>query len=250
MTSLRKKLTHLARYKVNQIGHPLGFNFFPTAWPPDREGERTTIFDSIFLGNAWGSSESRSGPGSERRYTDTYRERLAKLIRQYRWTAFFDAPCGDLFWMSQLLDELPLSYRGGDISPSLVQTVNTQHPGLDVTVFDICRDEFPDADVWHCRDCLFHLPFADIRSALERFVQSDIPWALLTSHRAMIHRNLDVAAGGFRLLDLRRPPFSFSAPTDHLDDYRVGRSFPRYVGLWSREAVSEALESFDSPLAL
>ena len=241
MAGFRRKVAHLARYKLNQVGHPFGLNVFPMVWPPDVRGERSSVFDAIFRSNFWGSTESRSGPGSARAYTNAYRPRLVALLRDRGWKTLFDAPCGDLFWMSQLLHEYSISYRGGDISASLVRTVNRTYPDLDVRVFDICRDSFPPADVWHCRDCFFHLPFADIWAALERFVESDVPWALLTSHRARIHRNLDVAAGGYRLLDLRRPPFSFPPAVEELDDYRPGRSFPRYVGLWSKSTILEAL---------
>jgi hypothetical protein len=55
------------------------------------------------------------------------------------------------------------------------------HPGLVFIHFDITRDPFPASDVWHCRDCLFHLSFLDIAKALTNFQASAIPYALLTS---------------------------------------------------------------------
>jgi len=244
MNTLSKKLAHLVRYRVNKVGHPFGLNLFPMAWELDVQGERSTVFDDIFDRNFWGGEESRSGPGSERHYVSRYRVRLADLIRRRRWRSIFDAPCGDLFWMSQLLEDQAVTYHGGDVSPSVVRLVKAKYPMLDIRVFDICEDEFPNADVWHCRDCFFHLPFCDIRSALARFTESTIPWALLTTHRATIHRNLDVRAGGYRILDLERPPFSFPPPVEYIRDFRLGRSFPRYVGLWSRETVARTISAF------
>ncbi len=237
-----EKAVDLLQYEVNRLGYRAGVNVFPKAWPPEVEGpERASVFDAIFHNNIWRSAESRSGPGSELSKTRAYREALDALIRRRGLFRFFDAPCGDLAWMSVLLQELPMEYIGGDISPSLVESVRSSRPSLDIRVFDICQDSFPEADVWHCRDCFFHLPFADIRTALENFVQSRIPWALLTSHRGRWHRNLDVAAGGYRLLDLCRPPLSLPEPEEQLQDYRRGKDFPRFVGLWSREAIAGSL---------
>lgn len=120
--------------------------------------------------------------------------------------------------------------------------VRQNHPELELGVFDICEDAFPQAEVWHCRDCLFHLPFADIRKAFENFARSDIAFALLTTHRArLLHRNLDVTPGGFRFLDLERPPFNFPPPEEYLADYWKDRDFPRFMALWPRDAVTGVL---------
>lgn len=97
-------------------------------------------------------------------------------------------------------------------------------------------DSFPDVDLWHCRDCLFQLPNKDIFSALQNFARSCVPWALIISHQPLLHRNLDVAIGGFRLLDLERAPFGLPPPIARLSDSqkKKGKQFPRYVGLWSQ----------------
>jgi hypothetical protein len=108
-------------------------------------------------------------------------------------------------------------------------------------VFDITSDKFPETDVWHCRDCLFHLPFSAVQQALDNFVSSEIPYALITSHRSLImHKNLDVGYGGFRFLDLERAPFSLPVPLLRIPDYRKGRDFPRYVCLWTREQIAKS----------
>jgi hypothetical protein len=86
------------------------------------------------------------------------------------------------------------------------------------------------------------LPFADIRKALKNFAGSTIPYALLTTHRSrLMHRNLDVPAGGWRYLDLEMAPVSLPPPTQYLRDYQRGRDFPRFVGLWTRQAIEAAL---------
>jgi len=232
----------LAKRIVNRVGRPFGINPFPRAFPnqtTSQISERAEVFDSIYRSNFWGSGESRSGVGSEVGFSQAYLARLRGLLEQRGLKRLFDAPCGDLNWSIDLAHDPDVTYAGGDISASLIADLRQQHPEVALRVFDICTDSFPAADVWHCRDCLFHLPFADIRRALENFSRSSIPYAMLTTHRARwLHRNLDVSLGGFRFLDLERPPIGLARAEEYLPDYRKGSDFPRYVGLWSRSAIA------------
>ncbi|MFZ4125629.1 MAG: hypothetical protein ACOYJ2_06120 [Rickettsiales bacterium] len=243
MNDIAPYIPLLVRRIFNRLGRPFGINPFPRAFHYALTGNTNTeAFEQIYQENLWGSSSSYSGVGSELEATKHYHAALTKLLRTYQFQSLFDAPCGDLHWMPHVLADVPLRYEGGDISPALVTMLAQRHPTLAVRQFDICRDTFPKADVWHCRDCLFHLPFADIRKALSNFVASNIPYALLTTHRARwLHRNLDIHGAGFRFLDLERAPISLPRPLTYLPDYRLGYDFPRYVGLWSRDMIAQAL---------
>lgn len=235
----------LARRVLNRLGRPFGINPFPRAFPnPIAAGSSSAaaIFDEIHRTNFWGSGESQSGLGSELAFTRAYRRGLGRCLGDHGLVSLFDAPCGDLNWMSVFLTEHPVAYAGGDISAEVIAQARAAHPGLDLRVFDIMGDPFPQADVWHCRDCLFHLPFAAIRQALANFAGSGIGHALITSHRSrLVHRNLDVGFGGFRFLDLERAPFHLPPPLARIPDYRRGHDFPRHVCLWSRAQVAQAV---------
>jgi len=239
--------TLLAKRIVNRLGRPFGINPFPRAFPNPTTAqiaERAEVFDSIYRSNFWGSGESRSGVGSEVDFSMAYLARLRALIEKRGLKRLFDAPCGDLNWSIGLARDPGVDYSGGDISASLIADLRQQYPEVELSIFDICTDPFPEADVWHCRDCLFHLPFTDIRRAFENFARSSIPFALLTTHRARwLHRNLDVSLGGFRFLDLERAPIGLAKAEEYLPDYRKGTDFPRFVGLWSRAAIAGALAS-------
>lgn len=234
----------LAKRIVNRLGRPFGINPFPRAFPNPTTAQitvRAEVFDSIYRSNFWASGESRSGVGSEVDFSMAYLVRLRALIEKRGLKRLFDAPCGDLNWSIGLARDPEVDYSGGDISARLIADLREQYRDLELGVFDICSDPFPEADVWHCRDCLFHLPFADIRRAFENFTRSTIPYALLTTHRARwLHRNLDVSLGGFRFLDLERPPIGLARAEEYLPDYRKGSDFPRFVGLWSRAAIAKA----------
>ena len=234
----------LLRRIINRLARPLGINPFPRAFEYALSAEQNaSTFDTIYEENRWGSDNSRSGVGSELATTKRYRAELARLIQRRGFESMFDAPCGDLNWMPSLLAVAPIRYVGGDISAAVVAGLQQRYPQMHIRQFDICRDAFPQADVWHCRDCLFHLPLTDIRRALENFVKSDIPYALLTTHHARFqHKNLDLNGIGFRFLDLEWGPISLPTPLIYLPDYKIGSDFPRYVGLWTREMIAAALQ--------
>lgn len=244
MTSEHTGLKLLLVRIINRLGRPFGINPFPRAFENsigNNKANRADIFDTIYKENYWGSAQSKSGVGSEKTFAERYRADLLRLIDTRGLKTLFDAPCGDLNWMTELISRQGFHYIGGDISRSLIDDLKKRHSDLELRVFDICQDEFPAIDAWHCRDCLFHLSFEDIRRALRNFTRSNIPFALLTTHRArLIHRNLDISTGGFRFLDLERPPFNLPKPVQYLPDYRKGSDFPRYMGLWRIEAIREA----------
>jgi SAM-dependent methyltransferase len=235
----------LTKRLLNRLGRPFGVNPFPRAFPNPiavGSGSAAAVFDEIHRANFWGSGESLSGVGSELAFTATYRRGLARCLANYGIQSLFDAPCGDLNWMSVFLTEHPVDYAGGDISADVVTRAQAAHPGRDLRVFDITTDPFPEAEVWHCRDCLFHLPFDAIQQALANFAASNIGYVLITSHRArLLHRNLDVGFGGFRFLDLERAPFFLPPSLERIPDYRRGHDFPRYVCLWSRDQIAQAI---------
>lgn len=201
-----------------------------------------SIFDVIYRENLWNSDESASGPGSELSYTARYRHELIRFLRENNVRSFFDAPCGDLNWVAEIIDATGIEYVGGDISPTAVSLAQRRRPERDIRVFDICADRFPKADVWHCRDCLFHLSFTDIRRAFERFVDSDIEYALITTNKALYLKNIDIPTGAHRLIDLERLPFRLPKPTSYLKDFTKGTDFPRYVGVWKRRQIAGVLK--------
>lgn len=227
---------------LNKLGRPFGILPFSRAWDPpeDAPRRRQEVFETIFRKNYWGSSESVSGPGSELARTAKYREQLAAFLEDYRIRSLFDAPCGDLNWMGEVLARVPVQYIGGDISTEVLAAARRRHPELDLRHFDICADTFPDVQLWHCRDAFLHLSFRDIWSALERVSVSNVELVLLSTHRARFMRNTDVRTGGARPLDLHRPPFNFPTAIRYLDDSRWPE-FPRSVGVWNLKTIREAL---------
>jgi hypothetical protein len=206
--------------------------------------ELKNIFEDIAVRNRWDSDESRSGPGSELLYTLNLRSQLEVFVRKFAIRTLFDAPCGDFNWMQAVRFPSELNYIGGDIAGSLIAANVEKYSAKARTFleFDIVNDRFPQADVWFCRDCLFHLPTPLVLQALRNFCHSPIKLLMLTNHiNATGFANGDVKAGDFRLLDFYSEPFGF--PRDVL--FRIAdyvHPYPqREMCVWTREQVAAAL---------
>lgn len=205
-----------------------------------------TVFAKIFDDRYWGDEESVSGIGSRLAQTEHIRRELPRIFSQFDVTHLFDAPCGDLNWMKLVLAETQIDYHGGDIVPEVLEIASQHSPDANYTftVFDITRDTFPSADLWLCRDVLFHLSFANIWKALDNFARSDIRMMLVTTHTEPNIINRDIFNGDFRLVDLFAAPFSLprAIALDRFPDYAEPLP-PREMILLRREDLAAHLQT-------
>lgn len=205
------------------------------------------IFTSIYANGLWGAAESVSGVGSTLKATETLRANLPSLIRQFSIRTVFDAPCGDMNWMKLILPELGVRYIGGDIVQALIDENAARYGGLDTTFvrIDLITDPFPAADLMICRDCLFHLSYADTRATLENFVAAGIPYLLTTNYaNPGGAANRDIATGDFRPIYLFEYPYFFPRdPLLSIDDWTPPAQ-ERQMSLWSRAQIVAALAEF------
>jgi len=196
-------------------------------------------FSNIYRRNRWGDPESRSGEGSSLRVTEGMRSELPKLFAHFGIQSIFDAPCGDLNWMKEVLRACDIRYVGADIVGELVDKLQSTYGTARVRFarLDITRAAFPPAQLWLCRDSLFHLPFREIFAAFDRYIESGIPWVLTTSSVVPPdHVNKDIRIGDFRPLDLFREPFNFPQGVHWRIEDPVGANM-RELCLWSREQL-------------
>ncbi|QDT37129.1 class I SAM-dependent methyltransferase [Stratiformator vulcanicus] len=199
------------------------------------------VFTDHYATNDWGDAESASGPGSTLEYTANIRRELPKLVQELGVKTILDAPCGDYNWFRAINWESEIEYLGGDIVAPLIERNYIRHAGENVNfrTLNIIEDPLPTADLWLCRDCLFHLSNADICRTLTNFLESGVTFLLTTTHHEATS-NRDIVTGSFRLLNLERAPFFFPQPIHMMDDWIEGFP-PRQLALWSREQLAEAL---------
>jgi SAM-dependent methyltransferase len=204
--------------------------------------DNEAAFSKIYAGNIWGNAESLSGWGSTLSYTAVMRQHLEPLLSRMGVKTFLDAPCGDLNWMQHVRLPPGAAYVGGDIVPALIAALEERY-AADASrrfiVLDIVRGSIPPADLWLCRDVLFHLTTGDALAALGNFAGSEVPFILTTTFD-FVKTNIDVRPGGFRYLNLMHPPFNLPEPRAKIPDF-LAPAPPRYLALWSREEVAAAL---------
>lgn len=169
--------------------------------------DAATVFDHFYRTNAWGIEESVSGPGSALAYTAKLRTELPRLVHALGVRTLLDAPCGDAHWMRAIEWHEPIHYLGGDICSALIDRnrAANDRDGWSFLPLDIRHDPLPQADLWLCRGCLFHLPERDVLAVLRNFLRHDIRYLPTSCHTAC-RINSDAPTGGFRLLNLRLPP--------------------------------------------
>lgn len=188
------------------------------------------------------NGESVSGVGSTIQATTEIRQALVPFLIKWKVKRFLDAPCGDWNWMKTV--ELPegMQYFGADIVPDLIADLQARHArdGVSFAQMDITADPLPAVDMMMCRDTLFHLSTQDIWRFVDNFVSSDIPY-LLTTHMPQVKENHDIVTGKHRPLNLEAAPFCLAPPLDRFADFTPPRR-EKYMALWSREQLAEALK--------
>jgi len=191
------------------------------------------MFTHIYRTNAWRGAESLSGKGSDLHNTVNIRSILPEILAELGVRSILDAPCGDFHWM-QHVDLEGITYIGGDIVAPLV--VENQRrfgrPGREFRHLDITKDDIPKVDLIFCRDCLFHLSFADIDAALRNFRRSGSTYVMTTT-LDFSGPNVDIPTGEFRPLSLLIAPFRFPPPLRLVREEESAK----HMGVWRLEDI-------------
>ena len=175
----------------------------------DNYGDR---FQEIYLKRLWGDGASSSGYGSTLDATLAIRGWLINNIPKLSIKKIVDAPCGDFFWMKDVISKVEVEYHGYDIVPELIKSNldNYSSENVKFSVGDICQDQLPECDILLVRDCLFHLSFNDV----SRFLQNiqHVKFKFLVTTNFIVDGNFinkDIKTGDYRAISLFDSPFNF-----------------------------------------
>jgi SAM-dependent methyltransferase len=214
-----------------------------------RFSSKEKVFNSIWKRNYWGNFESASGPGSTLEQTMNLRNSIPTFLHENSITSIFDAPCGDMNWMQEVIKRVPVRYVGGDIVAELIETNSLKYSNENVKFmkFDITRDKFPEIDLWICRAVLYHLSNYDIYLTLQNFVNSNIKFLLTTNCiTGLNHVNKDIYTGDWRSLNLFLPPFNFPRnPIWEIDDFTPPHP-PMKLLAYTRDQIASVLPALDA----
>ena len=189
------------------------------------------IFSEMYERRLWSAGASVRGRGSELEGTREVRKHLPTLWRKYGVRSLVDAPCGDLNWMRELVDELD-SYVGIDVVPALIEENRARYgtPRIQFRLGNILCDALPPTDMILCRDCLSHFSNRDISQAVANIKRTRATYILTTTYPSRA-RNHDIPTGSWRPLNLERSPFTFPAPIDMIDE-RCSEAPDKALALW------------------
>ncbi|MFX1593045.1 MAG: class I SAM-dependent methyltransferase [Promethearchaeota archaeon] len=196
-------------------------------------------FSNIVNKNLWGSEESVSGVGSILDQTETIRKEIPILIKDMNIKSLLDVPCGDFNWLSQT--NLDVEYTGCDIVPDLITINRNKYQDKNKTFkcMDITKNIPSKVDLILCRDCLVHLSYKDIFSALKNFKKSKSKFLLTTTFTNRT-KNRNIFSGGWRPLNLELSPFNLPKPVKIINENCTeanGKFLDKSLGLWYLESI-------------
>lgn len=199
----------------------------------------TKIAENQMNGNfnsGFGKSESLSGPGSELKQTEKIIEELPRIFKKYNIRCFFDVPCGDFFWMKNVVNNCDTKYIGGDIVEKIIQINNEKYKNIDFIKFDIRNDKIPDdVDLIFIRDLFVHFSYKDIEKSLKNIKNSNVKYVMMTTFINRINTELPTR-WPWRPLCFFNKPFNFPKPKELINEL-CSEDYPnnldKSLGLWN-----------------
>jgi len=148
-----------------------------------------------------------SGPGSTLEFTKPYRLFVGKFILAHEVMSVYDLGCGD----AVVGTGIPLygaSYLGVDVIPERIER-NRQQYAMGLHKFEAAdlRHCYPSADLVLVKDVIQHWSNDEIVKWLAHLRACPFKYALITNC-SYGEVNGDIKTGGWRAIDLTKPPFS------------------------------------------
>ena len=171
-------------------------------------------FSIIYNNNYWDNEESISGPGSTLKNTKNLRRSLNIIIKKYKIKTVFDAPCGDCNWIQSIIKKNNIIYTGADIVKNCISNNKNKFKNkkFNFKQLDVTEDKLPTADLFICRDFMFHLSYKDNYKFLKNIRNLKSKYILISNHTKSKDgkfNNKDIKSGDFRRINLFQPPFNF-----------------------------------------
>ena len=217
--------------------------------------ESKKIFENIYQNYGFGSTESKSGPGSTLSETEKLREEIRKVIKDYNIKSVTDLPCGDLNWINLLFDDIE-KYVGCDIVEECITDNKNKYPEYKFYCLDLESDKIPESDLLIVRDVIGHQPIDVGINMIKNILSSNCKYLLSTTWalkkdnewfaptKNTIHReNEGVEYGRFYPVNLMAPPFNFPEPEIfleedvHVDGFENGNR--KTLSLWDLSKLKE-----------
>jgi|688.fasta_scaffold33072_6 hypothetical protein len=211
--------------------------------------ENKNIFTEIYENYGFGSTESRSGPGSDLRETENIREKIIEIIKDKNIKTVADIPCGDWNWMKEI-SYIFENYIGGDIVEKCIEENNQKYGNekIKFVVFDLLNDKIPDVDLLIIRDVIGHYPLLEGKTIIDNILKSNSKYLLSTTSlnindgisSTYENRNID-GVGRFYMVNLMNEPFNLPSPELYIEEFpkldRHDEGERKVLALWDLEKI-------------
>ena len=199
------------------------------------------VFSDYYKSNYWNNEDSFSGPGSDLSQTKDLIMDLPKIFKEYGIQSMLDAPCGDFFWMKNV-DFNGIEYIGSDIVKDLIDENRKKYEteGISFECINLAQDKIPKVDLIFCRDLLVHLPNKEVKRIINNFIESGSKYLFTTDFNGRF-KNIDIAIGDWRPIDLTLTPFNLPEPIFKYQENSTlgGGNYPdKFLSLWKLEDLS------------
>ena len=218
-------------------------------------GQLKKVFEKVAELNTWANPDSLSGRGSNLEQTIVIRKEIPELVKKYAIKTMLDAPCGDLFWMREILPSLiniEVKYTGADIVTSLINSniEKLSQPAVDFKCVDLTRSDTGQYDLIFTRDCFIHLSFKNIYLILSNYKKSGSRYLLTNTYLQEERSNIDVddhfVQG--RMLNMQKFPFYFPTPIEMINEGCTEGDGQEYndksLGLWELKSINLSVLKF------
>ena len=183
-------------------------------------------FIEVYEKNSWCSSESRSGPGSERdsilikTACNAVVECINIFLRDKECIRISDVPCGDFNWIDILFQEIfsntnckKIEYYAYDIVPNIKNNfdsiIKTDNVEYNFNVLNAITDVVIESDILFSKEMFIHLSYKDITSCLVNFKKSKSTYMIFSDSMSIPNRDIAYSClGECRDTSLMLEPFN------------------------------------------
>jgi len=173
-------------------------------------------FTHIYEKGVWGVNEQGngySGSGSTLANTERYRTFLSNFLKSKKIRSVVDAGCGD-WTFSREIDWGTIKYTGIDVVGPVIERNRAQYATENIQFLhgNFIAEPLFAADLLICKEVLQHLTNVQVMQFIKKISKfkyclliNDVNPATLTCKNSKTH------TGGYRTLDLTKPPFNLKA---------------------------------------
>lgn len=172
-----------------------------------------TAFSAIYQNGVWGKNKDGtgcSGTGSTAENTELYRIYLETFLETHQIKSVVDIGCGD--WeFSHLINWNGIKYTGYDVVKNVIENNANKYskPSIKFINENFLTADLPKADLLICKDVFQHLSNEEVMAFLPQLKK--FKYCVITNDfNPAMANNLNTRIGGYRPLDLTKPPFNLS----------------------------------------